>query len=270
MRASYACLLVALAAACGSTQGNVLGDTPDGGPPGATPPGPTTKPTPPPPPGDDGGGGTLMPKACTDGDDVTSIAGTWDLVDSIGGTQEGTAILTIDAGTFSIARNATTLTFQNSGGAMTLSYVDKTRTTPINVSQTASAVDVGAFPFALGGSWTFASQTDTSQCTASLATDGFNASCNRVNGAPVVGTISGTLVGTRKTQLASIFGDLGGTWTFSSGTGTADVTFSANTFTSTTSHFGSHIPDGTFALRVCKKTVSGVTAGGFELAGMKQ
>jgi len=270
MKPYFRILATLMLAACGSTQGNVLGEgpapsaNPPGTPPPATPPG-TPPGTPPPPPPV----ANLDPKPCPGGDNnVTAIAGTWDIIDSQDGTKQGASVLTIDASTFSFTRNVTTLSLTVSGDTLTLSYTDKTKTTPINASRTANPVDIGVIPLALGGDWTFASQTDAEQCTASFGAAGFNATCNHVNGTPA-GTLDGTMVGQRVATAPSVFGQLGGDWTFQSGSGAANVSFKGNLFTATTTKLG-RIPSGTMAVRVCTGTVSGVTPQGFEIAGVKQ
>jgi hypothetical protein len=210
----------------------------------------------------------LVPKACAPGtDNVTSTAGTWDLIDG-----PDTSVLTIDANTFTFVRDAHTLSLaiDPGSGAMTLSWTAKAVTTPINASRTAAVEDVGVIPLGLGGNWSFSSQTGPEQCTASLAGGTFDSNCNHVNGTPA-GTLVGSLTGSRTAKATSIFGELGGTWSFISGGGSssADVSFAGSVFTATTRKMG-QIPNGTMAVRVCEGTVSGITSSGWEFAGIRR
>src|SRR5262249_13674192 len=143
--------------------------------------------------------------------------------------------LTINANTFEFsAEGASSLTLAVSGTSMSLMWFDTSQLAQIKTTYTSAPFDVGVVPLSLGGQWTFASTTDSENCTASLGGTAFNASCTQVEGTPF-GTLNGTVVGQRTQALPSIFGDFGGQWHLTTsrpgqGPGSADVTISGNSF----------------------------------------
>jgi hypothetical protein len=199
---------------------------------------------------------------------VSSIQGTWDLIASRAGGDQGVATMTIDAGTFSFASGGKSLVFTVSGPTMTLLWTDATRQEPISTTHSDAPVDVGLIPLALGGQWTFTSTTSSQNCGASLGANGFNATCN-VSSTPF-GTLRDTVVGQRTQKLDSIFGELGGDWHLAAGAGGgADVEIQGSTFTAKMQQAsGSSL--GSVQIKVCQGTASGVTSQGFEISGTRQ
>jgi hypothetical protein len=210
-----------------------------------------------------------LPSVTCGNDNVSSIQGTWDLIASRPGGDQGVATMTIDAGTFSFASGGKSLVFTASGPTMTLLWTDATRQVPISTTHSDAPVDVGLVPLALGGQWSFMSTTDAESCSASLGANGFNATCNDVRSTPF-GTLRDTVVGQRSQKLDSIFGELGGTWHLAAGGGGgADVEISGNTFTAKVEN-ANGTSQGSVQIKVCEGTASGVTSDGFEISGTRQ
>jgi len=251
------CFLFALVACGGSSNnGAPAGDGGASAPPGSLP----TLPD----------GGTLPAVSCG-GEPLGSIAGSWDVIGSRAGSDQSTAALHIDATSFSFAANGSSLTFTVSGSTMTLVWRSKSKEVPINVMQTASPLDVGALPLAVGGQWTFRSTEDAESCTSSVGANGFNATCNDVRSTPF-GTLNGTVVGQRRVKLASIFGELGGSWHLAgNGSGGVDATIVGSTFTAVVSDAGRPLGrDSWVTVKVCEGTAAGKTSDGYEFAATRQ
>jgi hypothetical protein len=216
--------------------------------------------------GDGGPDSKAGAPACGE-ENVASVVGTWDLIASNGTGQSNTGTLTIDASTFIFSAGERSLAFRANGSALTLTWADGPKNVPINVSHTATPVDVGLEPIAAGGSWIFSSTTSSESCSATLGSDAFTATCADVHSTPF-GTLNGTLNAQRSQKAQSIFGELGGTWHVAgSGGGGVDATFSGNTFTA--SLFGS-AGSGTMTLRVCNGVASGSTSAGFEISAQRR
>jgi hypothetical protein len=200
-------------------------------------------------------------------DSVATVTGTWSLIATRNGGSQSSAELTIDGSTFAFTSGAQSLTFKASGGTTTLLWRDAARQSPINSQHTTSSLASGLLPLALGGQWSFSNPTGPENCIGSVSPTEFNGSCNHAP-SPWGGQIDGSLVAQRTSQASSIFGDLGGTWHMTSNQGTAfDSSFIGNTFTSTVS--GSS-DSGTVTIKICADSLSGITSGGFEIAGTRR
>ena len=212
-------------------------------------------------------GGTVPALSCGD-ENVTAIAGTWDIIGTSSDSAQSAATMTVTDSAFSFAANGRSLTFAAAGGNLTLTWQDNGKNVPITTTHDgATPLDLGLMPLALGGAWTFASTTNGESCTASLGGNGFNATCNGVNQTPF-GELKGTLVGQRTQTLSSIFGSLGGVWHLAAdGGGGADATISGNTFTASIDGRGQ---PGWVTVKVCNGKASGITSGGFEFSATKQ
>ncbi len=115
----------------------------------------------------------------------------------------------------------------------------------------------------------FASTTNSEQCTSSLAIDALTSSCNGVRDTPL-GRLTGTLTGRRVTPAASIFGELGGTWHLTDGTGSADVAVTRNTFSAATTKLGFAPGTATVDVKVCKGKAVGKSSAGAEFVATLQ
>jgi hypothetical protein len=257
LRSSIVLALLACTGACGGSTTNA--DNTDGGGGANADGGGVTLPD----------GGTVPTLSCGD-ENVTSIAGTWDIIGSQFGQQKSSAVITITASSFSFASNGESLAFAVNGGTMTLVWSKSGKQTPITATHTVSALDTGVLPLPVGGQWGFASTTDGESCTASLGGNGFNATCNDVRSTPF-GTLKGTLVAQHPQQGGSIFGALGGVWHLTGeGSGSVDATIRGNTFTAVVNDSGLVGAAGWVTVKVCNGMAAGKTADGFEFAATRQ
>jgi hypothetical protein len=248
---SLSWILIVGAASCGGASSQVLGAGDSGSHQG------------------DGGAlpDTGLPTPTCEDPNVTSVAGTWDLIASGTNGDNSTATLTIDPSTFTFSSGDRSLSFHVAGSSLSLVWTDGSKTVPINASHTATAVDVGLEPLAAGGSWIFSSTTSSENCTATLGNDSFTATCADVHSTPF-GTLNGTITAQRSQKLDSLFGELGGTWhVVGSDRGGVDATFSGSTFTA--SLFGSS-GNGSMTLRVCNGVATGSTSAGVEISARRR
>ena len=207
--------------------------------------------------------------SCGDESSV-SASGTWDVAVGDSHGTDGNATITIDSGSFVFKTGDQILSFTTSGNAMTLTWKDGAKDlVPIGVTRAASAVDTGIMPLALGGQWTFASNTSGGeQCTASYTGNGFNASCAKVS-MPGGGSINGSVVGIRQQEKASVFGALGGVWHLTGeGSEAIDVTVSGNVFTAVSSRASSTRSDWV-TVKMCNGVAAGRTSDGSEIAATR-
>ncbi len=213
--------------------------------------------------------GTTVPTVACGNEAVTSASGTWDVVQS-GKFSLGTAVITIDSTSFVVASDKRTLSFSVTGGAMALHWTD---TDPVSIAVTRadSAVDTGLLPLSIGGAWTFKGPT-TESCSASLSASAFNTTCRQVRHTPF-GRLDGTVVGIRREQHPSLFGELGGTWHLTGeGSATVDATISGNTFTAVVNgeNGGPVGGAGWVTVKVCNGTAAGKASSGIELAATRR
>jgi hypothetical protein len=214
-------------------------------------------------------GGTVPPLSCGD-ENVTSIAGTWNILNSESGQLQNTQVITITASTFSFATNDRSLTFTANSGTMTLVWSEPGKQTPITTTRTASPLDTGALPLSVGGAWDFVSTTTTGgeRCTASVG-NAFNVTCN--DSSTRAGSALGHVVGQRSQQLGSIFGALGGVWHLAGdGTGSVDVTIRGNSFTAVVNEGQFLGGAGWITMKVCNGIAVGKTRDGHEFAATRQ
>lgn len=168
---------------------------------------------------------------------ASSLAGTWDVTatgNNVGDTGTLNGVVTIDANDLVVSLGNSSLTYHLGDPTFQWTGDDPMA---ITTTHTAAAMDVGAFAFPLGGSWSFASEQDPSaNCSATFSPTAINATGNldydldsitNLGGGP----LTGSLVGLKSQAASSIFGDLGGTWNFADGNGNAigTITFSGST-----------------------------------------
>lgn len=215
-------------------------------------------------------GSVVANVSCGD-ESAVSASGTWDVAVGDSHGTDGSATITIDGGSFVFKTKDQILSFTTAGAAMTLTWKDGAKDlVPIGVTRAASAVDTGIMPLALGGQWTFASNTSGGeQCTASYTGNGFNASCSKAS-TPGGGTLDGTVVGIRQQEKASVFGALGGVWHLTGeGSGVLDVTISGNVFTAVSSRTSSTRSDWV-TVKMCNGVAAGRTSEGSEIAATRR
>jgi hypothetical protein len=207
------------------------------------------------------------------GNDVTGI---WDLVATSPGGN-------VTNGVLSIARNALTVSVGNgdldyAGSTNTVTWTMDTTTSHLDVQRTPAPLDPGILAIDVGGTSTFstAGAPGGVTCSASLSPTSWTGSCspgyvaNWPAGAVPFPQYGVTYVATRTQALASVFGDMGGTWTArGNGPGQCTVTFEGSSFSASCANeepWSASIQltfSGT-------DTASGMTSDGIELAAHKR
>lgn len=215
--------------------------------------------------------GTTVPAVVCGDENVSNVSGTWDVVSSGGRSHQGTASITISPNSFEISSERTLLAFSRSGGRMSLQWTDRNSSSPIAVTHGETSVNTGLLPLSVGGAWTFTGDSAES-CTASVAANTFNSTCDNVHGTPF-GRLDGTVVGIRQKQHPSLFGELGGTWHLTGeGSASVDVIISGSTFTAVVNgeNRGPLGGAGWVTIKVCNGAAAGKTSNGIELAATRR
>jgi hypothetical protein len=128
----------------------------------------------------------------------------------------------------------------------------------------------GIIPLPLFGNWD-AHAPNTPGCTISAKPDLATASCTKVSALPdwMERSGSATLQATRTTALASEFGDFGGQWTFTTGTGAScEIRFEGSTISATCTNAGTATGNASFTLD--GDTGHGSTSAGIEFTAQRR
>jgi len=191
------------------------------------------------------------------------LAGTWDLVVTTD-TSVGMGVLSLNenAGTITLDETTGTAAVDGNGNG-TGSWQDGIGSAGCSIEHTGAAVDTGEIPLDLGGDWTFASTEDLdARCTSLLQPSRFTNTCTR--SWQILGA-SAEMTATRVTAEESIFGDLGGSWTFVAGSSECTVTLAGATFSASC--------DGgadTVSATVADGLASGTSTFGFEFTAQRR
>lgn len=202
-----------------------------------------------------------------------TLAGIWDVTGAAPGSAPTTGTIEITPTRFALAFADTTLAFDTQGSAATLTYVsgDETHTTP--EQHTPGALNTGTFPFPLGGTWTIASDTGKERCNLTFNTSTALGNCTEVNmpGRSVPDIAAGVYTGQRTRAASSIFGDLGGSWTFTSGEarGSCTATFEGAIVIFSCANAKRDL-NGTVTARVDGNVVSGNLSSGVEFSARRR
>lgn len=146
-----------------------------------------------------------------------ALTGTWDLVATSNGKSQGTGTLTMSATSMDLTLGGTRLTYTVAGDSVTMVWQAEGSTDNLTVQRTNAAFDTGALPLSLGGSWTVTeAAAPGSQCAGTVGTDSL-VHCEKVDlPTPFPNPRDGQAYSGKRTQTStSVFGDLGGEWTFS-------------------------------------------------------
>jgi hypothetical protein len=172
-----------------------------------------------------------------------------------------------------------TLDYRGSGSTYSVTYTHGNLVTGVAANVTRAPLDMGIWPLALGGSWTFTDPRGSpEQCTATLLPSSMTARCSNVTGweSPLLGLVprpeqGNTYTATRSSSLASDFADIGGVWTTSdsvAGPGACTVTIQSNQFSASCSGI---FQWGTVQANFVGGTmVSGTTGSGVEFTAQKR
>lgn len=211
----------------------------------------------------------------------SDLTGTWDLTATDPGSAPSTGTLTISSDSLYVAIGSDVLSYQATGGGtmiVTSWYdPDNGETTATTTTHASSPLDLGIFPLALGGSWSFTGIVDpTASCRATAGATAFSATCAGDIDWPDFlfpgPTASGTYVAQQMMALDSQFGALGGQWQLAlmgSSAGGCTMTFQGSTISSTCSGTESNL-DGTAQLAFNGTSLASGVSGGVELSAQKQ
>jgi hypothetical protein len=226
-----------------------------------------------------GSGGSAGAPGGTSGCDK-DLTGTWDLFTTSVGTGPASGTMILSAGGFTVTTNMGQLTY-GATGAKSATYATAGSRRAIGVQSTPASLSSGSIPVALGGQWLMS--TTFESCALDVAASAVRGKCNGRPGDFAVGgedwpyTIPNLQNGitysfTRTTTATSQFGDLGGTWTATSSTGSGQyciVTLAGNTMTAdcrTQTEFS-----GLTVMTIGSDCVaSGTTPSGLELSARKR
>jgi hypothetical protein len=213
------------------------------------------------------------------------LSGTWDLFASSTGTGIVRGTLVVSKDGFSFTAGSTQLTYTGAGTQSATwkysGYYGPT-TRLISVQNTAAAVDSGSLPLALGGQWTLASNSET--CVLNVTPSQVTGKCTGRAGDYNVGgddwpfelmdspenRVSYTT--SRSATATSQFGELGGTWSAHSDTGSGQgCTFKLENNTATSTCRASNSFNGNLHLTIGADCVaSGVTPSGAEVSARRR
>jgi hypothetical protein len=204
----------------------------------------------------------------------SGLTGTWDLLSTSKGQSQGTGSLAISATSFDLTLGSTRLTYTVAGDSATMIWQERSQTDNLTVQRTGAPFNTGALPLSLGGSWTVTESTAPgSQCAGTVGTDSL-VHCEDVDLPNVIpNPRDGQAYQGKRTQAGtSVFGDLGGEWTFTAA-GNAEgckATFAGSTVLLQCDHV-SHL-DGNLNLTFNSDltSVSGSTDRGVELSAKKR
>ncbi len=202
----------------------------------------------------------LVVVACGGKNSESNLAGTWDLIatrTSSGSKSIGT--LTWNDSSAVLSLDSETVTFTLSGATGTVTDKRSTSSDTVSIQHTAAAGDPGSLGINPFGTWVFTDTTGGDTCTATLSAGSFSNSCS---GATDQWTAQ------RTTTKDSIFGDLGGDWTFTAGSTTCTAHLVGSTFSASCGETGGSQTSVT--LTVSGNVLSGTTSDGYELSGNKR
>jgi hypothetical protein len=181
--------------------------------------------------------------------------------------------LTVGASTFSVTSAGGSLVATRQGEGFAISYVRGSTSKAMQAAPTGvGAASLGALPIDLSGSWKVAPADgqDAFGCVTALSPPQVSAQCQQVGSLPpyLPNPRLASATGSRTTQLASIFGDLGGEWALSSsGGGTCTVRFEGSTFTSDCANAGTL--GGQLQVSFNGNTASGSSSKGLEFSAQR-
>lgn len=203
-----------------------------------------------------------------------SLAGTWDIVVGSGARADGTGTITIGNNTFLFDVQGFHLNINVANAAPDVTYTyaagSSTYNGPLTATHTPGSMSLGVLPLSIGGVWVFAGQSQE-RCNGEGRPDSVSINCTGI-GSPLeplrgTGGAAGITTAQRRSQLSSIFGDLGGAWNVVTPKATCDVTFQDNLFSASCTQGGSQ---GSVNLTFNEGLASGKTSGGAELSAKRR
>lgn len=218
-------------------------------------------------------GSSVSSGTTSSADPKTSLAGTWDVTSSFTGNPSSTraGTLTIGKDEFVASWPRRSLAFHRTGDTMTLTWTTEVDTRNLTVKRSAAALDLGALPLDLGGSWTFTDPTNgPGSCNATAGGTSFSGACNGLNVYWPQPDMNSSANGTRTEARTSIFGDLGGVWSLTTASGAkCDATFEGSVATLSCAGTSS-VLHGSITITFGDGVASGTTSRGVEFAAHRR
>jgi VCBS repeat-containing protein len=198
--------------------------------------------------------------ACGGKDIESSLAGTWDVISTrVSSGSKNIGTLTWNESSSVVTVEHSTMTFTLNGAAGTVTLKDSNSTDSILIQHTSGAGDPGSLGVNPFGSWVFTNYKGGDSCTATLSPESFTNVCAGE---------SDSWTAQHTATKDSIFGDLGGDWTFTAGSDTCTGHLVGSTFSASCGHTGGS--QDTVTLTVNGTMLSGTTSDGYELSGTKR
>jgi hypothetical protein len=208
--------------------------------------------------GGQGGGSCTTP---------TSLAGTWDIVGEISGQSSVSGTLVISQNTFTVQFGDSMLVYTTPAGPTTWSDDNGQVNLTTVESGTPVGINFGALPFTLGDSWSFSN--GDANCAGSLFATSWTSSCSGADEIPepLPESLDGDFSGQKTSAATSIFGELGGTWTFAANgeTSGCQATVSGNSVSIQCDEDSEDLA-GTAQATFCDGVITGTTSTGVQFS----
>jgi len=200
------------------------------------------------------------------GNATSPLAGEWEGIGTLVGRAPTSVHITVRPGVFKVtASTGEILDAIASNDDYLVAYTRGYGSSSVfHAIRTGATMDVGQLPIAVGGNWNLTN--GQRGCTASLNATGAAGVCDIISGLPnwAEPFSNGNTVGTRTATRTSIFGELGGTWDFTTSRGAqCQVIFDGSSAQATCSSPSSIQPDSVHI------TFVGTTASGGASSGLE-
>jgi len=195
------------------------------------------------------------------------LSGTWDLIISDSDGDASTATVTVSPSLLEVVGEGVELLAIIGANDINVAYdneaVDATRLSPANV-------DLGIFPLPLSGSLHFSSAGGDGSCDTSLQAESFTLTCT--GGIHAGGDLprldNADASASKASSLPSVFGDLGGRWSYQDERTNCSLTLEGNSITVDCT--GARTYTGNATLTVDGDRISGSTNGGIEFTAQRR
>jgi hypothetical protein len=199
------------------------------------------------------------------------LSGTWEGTGTRYGTNPMSISITVNSGTFKVTVDSGSFEITPGADGLSAAYLSAFHSnTIVATNSSASALDLGSFPFKVaGGVWSLNSTPADSDygCSLNIAASAISGSCNLVKNPKWFPWVDHAQSSCAKTESrASIFGDLGGIWNCTSPSGaTCTFTFDGNSVASSCGNAVNRLK-GNMSLVFNGSTASGSTDAGYEFS----
>ena len=205
----------------------------------------------------------------------SSLAGTWDVVGGLHDYTPKAGVIVLAPDRLEVMFGEGSLVFSAPSSApATLTWTERSALEPLAFARAASAatVDLGIIPLKLDGHIDISDPARPgAACNGDLSPTTMTAGCTGTHDSRLrdLPGLNDRIVGARTSKLASVFGELGGTWTFDNGSRShCDASFSGSTVKLTLMHDATD--EGTMTIVFSDGLATGVTNHGFEFSARRR